>query len=302
LGNVNHQFLLSLLIILLGYIIKRFKVIPEKDGAGLSNVILYITLPALVLSTFSSIKIDYSLGLLPLINLAYGVLISLLAIYVFKNQERKLRGILSVALPGFNIGMFAYPLAEAIWGEEALQSFAMFDMGNAIILFGVCYLLGCYFSSDTPVIDTGYMANRLLKFVPLQAYIVALLINISGLQLPGLVLDMTKVLAKANMPLCFLVLGIYLDVSFKGVNWKDVFKVIAIRYAFGLAAGLVLYFTMPFSPIFRYTILIGFILPIGFSTIPYANKFGFDPKLASALVNITNILSFLLTWLIVALL
>ena len=38
-------------------------------------------------------------------------------------------------VPGFNIGLFAYPLVEGIWGQEGIKYFGMFDMGNAFIVF-----------------------------------------------------------------------------------------------------------------------------------------------------------------------
>ena len=51
-------------------------------------------------------------------------------------------------MPGFNIRLFAYPLVEAIWGLEGLKYFGMFDMGNSIIVFGVCYIFTSVYSAE----------------------------------------------------------------------------------------------------------------------------------------------------------
>ncbi|MGI6561721.1 MAG: hypothetical protein ACOX3Q_04040 [Clostridia bacterium] len=77
-------------------------------------------------------------------------------------------------LPGFNIGLFAYPLVEAIWGQEGLKHFGMFDMGNAIVLFGLCYILAGHFSSEEEKADFKSIAKKLIKSVPLVSYVLTL--------------------------------------------------------------------------------------------------------------------------------
>ena len=85
-------------VIIIGYIIKRLKIVSISDGQGMARVILNVTLPALVINTFSTIKVDFSLGMLPIINIIYGIIITLIAIYAFKNEkEGKMRGSLFYA-------------------------------------------------------------------------------------------------------------------------------------------------------------------------------------------------------------
>ena len=45
-----------------------------------------------------------------------------------------------------NIGLFAYPLVEAIWPSKGMIYFGMVDIGGAIIMFGITYFVGSYFS------------------------------------------------------------------------------------------------------------------------------------------------------------
>jgi predicted permease len=60
-GNINWQFLLSMLIIALGYVTKRIGLVTEKDGEGIAKVIFNFSLPALVINTFSTMKVETSL-------------------------------------------------------------------------------------------------------------------------------------------------------------------------------------------------------------------------------------------------
>lgn len=299
-NSINQQFVVSMLIIMLGYCLKRFNIIKEQDGDALARVIFNITLPCLIISTFSSIKIEPSLVMLILLSIVYGVMIALLGLYGFRQEaSRNRRGMLSMLLPGFNIGIFAYPLVEAIWGQDGLKYFGMFDVGNAFIVFGVAYLIGSHFSGEKVDLDFKTVISKLSRSIPLLGYILACSANLLGLHFPDIVLDTTKIIAKANMPLSLLLLGLYLSFSFESGYLKSMGKVIAVRYLIGLAAGILFFFLLPFEEMFRYTLLIGLILPISASVLPYSVEFDYDRKFVGTLSNITVLVSFFLIWIVV---
>lgn len=50
--DVNGQFLISICIILLGYLAKRTRYLTEKEGESIAQLIFNITLPALVINVF----------------------------------------------------------------------------------------------------------------------------------------------------------------------------------------------------------------------------------------------------------
>lgn len=134
---MNQEFLYIIIIIALGYLLKRVNILKEKDGEVISKIIFKITLPALVLVTFDSVKIETSLILLPVIVLVYGIITAFLGFIVFKNEERELKGSLLMLSSGFNVGLFAFPLVYAIWGIEGLTYFSMFDVGTSFVVFGI---------------------------------------------------------------------------------------------------------------------------------------------------------------------
>lgn len=301
-GNVNTQFILSMLIIALGYFAKRIGLLTEKDGEGISKVVFNISLPALVIKTFSAITVEASLIWLPVINMLYGAFIAFLGFLLIKDTDRKRRGMLIYLLPGFNVGLFAYPLVEAVWGQNGLKYFGMFDMGNAIILFGLCYIIAGHFSSETEKADFKSIAKKLVKSVPLVSYILTLTLNLTNIGFPKIVVDVCDILSKANMPLSLLLLGIYLSFTFEKSYWKDIGKVLATRYITGAIIGGILYFILPFEPLFRTTLLIGMILPIGMAVIPYSIQFDYDRRFVGTTTNLTVIISFGLMWMIMSLL
>ncbi len=294
--KLNYQFFLSLCIVLAGYGFKRSGLLTDKDGETLSRVVLNVTLPALILDTFSSFAMDRTLLILPLVCLVFGVAMSAISFQLFKTEPPGKRGLLSISSTGFNIGLFAFPLIEGVWGQEGLRYIAMFDMGNALIVFFVCYLTGAFLSPNGRPVGAGEVARQLLTFFPFISYMISLGMSFSGLHFPQFAADVIKTISRANMALVLLLLGIFLDFSLNRSEWGRIARVLLLRYGFGLAVGVTLYFFLPIGALQRGIIAIALILPVGMSTIPYAVEFGYDAKLAVMLVNSTNIISFALMW------
>lgn len=299
-GNVNIQFALFIGIMALSYFLKRIKIIKEQDGDGISRVIFNITLPALIINTFNSMKIDKSLLIISVISLVYGLFMSLFGIFIFRKEPRKSRGALSMLVPAFNVGLFAYPLFQAIWGEKSLKYIGMFDMGNTIPTFVFCYIIACYFSSGDAKISYKDIFKKLISSIPLMSYVITLIINLAGLHYPEPVVAVCKLLQKANMPLSLILLGICLNFSIDKKFFKSMMKILLSRYGIGLFVGIILFKILPFEPIFRYTILIGLILPIAMAVVPFSVQLGYDKKFTGTMCSITIILSFALTWIIIS--
>ncbi|KGP72632.1 AEC family transporter [Pontibacillus yanchengensis] len=294
--SFNSQFLYSVLIIALGYILKRTNLIKEQDGEGLARIIFNLTLPSLLIVTFHDIEIDSSLILLIVIAIVYGLIQAALGLFLFKNEEKRTKGMLSMMAPGFNIGLFAFPLVEAIWGKEGLKYFGMFDFGNALIVFGVIYVIGSIYSDAGERKDLKHVVGKVTKSVPLITYVTVCTLNFTGVTIPSVILQVSETISVANMPLSLLLLGIYLNFSFAKGSSRQIIKLLSLRYVVGLGIGILLFMFLPFESMFKYTVLIALILPMSASVLPYAVEFDYDRKFVGTVSNITIIVSFFLLW------
>lgn len=299
--NVNYQFILSMAIIVLGFVLKKIKLIDSKDGQSLARIIFNITLPSLILYTFSTIKLDYSLILVTVIVFIYGTAMTAVALFIFRKQPKKMRGMLSMLLPAFNVGLFAYPLVQSVWGPEGVKYFAMFELGNAIPLYALSYLIGSYFSTNDAKLDFNSVLKKIRKSIPLLACIVSITLNIAGLHLPKAVLDLAQILESANKPLSLLLLGIYLSFNIDEEHFKSMINILIIRYGVGLTIGISLFFLLPLGELFRYTMLIGFILPIPSAILAYTVQYQYDELYVGSITNINTVISFLLIWCVIVL-
>jgi predicted permease len=296
--NFNSQFVISFIIIALGYCLKKWHILKEKDGEAMARLIFNVTLPSLIIVTFHRITIDSSLIMLMVLGFVYGIIVAVLGLFLFRKEERRNKGMLGMLIPGFNIGLFAYPLVQGIWGEAGLKYFGMFDIGNAIITFGVSYLIGSYYAKEGVVLNFRHVAGKMGKSIPLMTYVIIFIVNITGLPLPTAVIDISSVISQANMPLSLLLLGIYLNFSFEKAHWKGIGRVLGLRYGVGLVVGTLGFFLLPVDDMFRYTVLIGLILPMASSVLPYSVEFKYNQRFVGTAANLSILISFVLLWVI----
>ena len=274
-----------------------------KDGRTLSKIIINITLPAVILNTISQIDLDFSLSLMPLICLIYTIIVFGFNLIWFRKMEPQNKGVLLMTVITFNVGNFAYPIFEGIWGGIGLAYAAMFDIGNAFVIFAVCYIIAAKNSPKNLVEEKKpeikNIIRKALTSPPLLSYILALLLNLLHFTIPTPMTAFLDVFAKANMAIVLLCLGILFDFHFDKKEWHSILQIVLIRYLFGIGFGLLCYFFLPFSLLVRVIVFILLILPVGMSIIPYGVEFGFDEQKIATICNLTIIISFILMWLII---
>lgn len=288
-------------MISLGYLLKKIGILSEKDGEVIARILFNLTLPALFFANFTQADLELSLIWLSIIAVLFNLFIIGMGLLVYRNKERKLKGMFIILLPVGN-GLFFFPLVEAIWGQTGLIHFGMFDIANAFTLYCISYFIANYYSVGKGKADYKQIAAKMMRSAPLLTYIIVILINLSGITLPAIFLQITKTISQANMPLTFLMFGLYLNFKYDSKQLRAMFKVIGIRYLTGMAVGIALLYMLPFSSLFKYIVLCSLLLPTPAVLIPYAIEFGYDVRFIAAISNITVIISFFILWAIVGIL
>lgn len=304
--DINITFLISLTIIAIGYILKRINILKEKDGEVFSKIIFNITLPAVILKYTTIVQFEISLILLPLINISFGIIMALIGLTIARKKEHSTKGLMLMTMIGFNVVHFSFPLVEGIWGDQGMQIITLVDAGNAFSIFVLSYILGTIYSpnheTEQSSMSMKFIGKKLVRSVPLVTYAIALFINFSGIIIPSFFSELIDIIARANVALSLLLLGILLQFKFERTEWRTILKVLILRYAVGIAASLSLFFLLPastFSPLFRIIIAISLILPIGVATIPFSIELGYNEKVITMLVNLSLVISFILVWVFV---
>ncbi|MFX0074205.1 MAG: AEC family transporter [Candidatus Hermodarchaeota archaeon] len=308
-ADVNVVFLISILIVAIGYIVKRLKVLKEEDGNVIARIIFNITLPAVILKFTTTIQFDLSLAVLPLISITFGFLMAFSAILIFRKYPVHLKGAVIMTSVGFNVANFFFPLVEGIWGQGGMQYITLVDAGNGFTIFILCYILATVYSPENQnrvvKINLKFILKRLVTSAPLMSYIIALVINFTGIIIPDFFSNLINIIASANSALALLLLGIFLHFKFEKTEWISIIKVLVLRYVLGLVIGLTLFFLLPpniFNPLFRIIICLSLILPVGLAVIPFSVENEYNQKLVTMVVNLTILVSFGLIWILILIL
>lgn len=299
-ADFNTTFFVSLAIIALGYVLKRARVVDENGGGrAMARMIFYVTLPAVILRALTTVTIDVDMAMMPLFMPLFAAITIPVALLVHRKEAaRPDRGLFLMMSLGFNVGNFGFPLIRGIFGDEGIKYAAMFDVGNALVIFCICYIIAVYYSArDGQRVRPLLVLRKVVTSPPLVAYGVGLLLNVSGLGLPFLVADIVEVIAQANHFVTYFVLGVYLNFNIEMRYWKAMCKVLATRYSIGIGLGVACYLLLPASEIARTVLLVCFMLPVGMALLVYVVEYGYNERFAGMLSNLNIVISFGLIWL-----
>ena len=306
LSTLNLQFVTSLIIIIIGYTLKRAHIVDkEGTGKGLARIIFNVTLPSVILQTLTKIKMDAAMVAMPFLAfLISGIVYAIAMVEHRKIGDKMKRGQLVMMSLGYNVGNFAYPLIQGVFGSDGLKYAAMFDAGNAFVIFMFCYVLAMFYSAkEGEHVQPRFIIKKIITSPPLWSYILGIVLNVVGFHFPEFASNsgntgIIDIIAKANTFITFLVLGIYLDFKLDKTYWKNLLKVIITRYGAGIAVGIAFFLLWPVDMMPRIILLVCLILPVGMGLLVFVVQCGYDEKFAGMLSNLMNMISFGLIWVI----
>lgn len=297
-NQTNSVFIITITIILVGFLLKKYNLISEQEGKTISKFLMHTTFPALMIVTMARVKLETSLILIPLFALVVGLSMLLIAWMWFSNYEKALRGILTMGVGGFNSGMFGFPIIEGLFGKQAMVYAIMFDIGNTFIVFGAIYSIGTYFSANRKA-QTGIkpILKKVLSLPPVLGILLGLIINITNLSLPKMFFDFLDVLAIGNKPLVLLLMGIYLSFELDKKLMIAISKVIIIRVSVGIIVVLGIYYLVNSDySLMKNVLMLCALMPIGLTILPFSDELGYDSRIAGTMLNISFVVSFVLMW------
>jgi predicted permease len=201
-------FALILAMLALGMVFARMRAFPDNSADVLNKVVLYICLPAAVLTYVPRLQLDISLvGLMltPWLLMGLTLVLVSLATRLF-GFERQVHAVLLLCVALCNSSFIGYPMVRALLGDHALPYAVVYDQFGTFVLlstFGL-YVLARY-SGDTPPGAREILA-RIARFPPLWALLFALVLMPAAP--PTWIAAALKNLADAMLPLVMLAVGL----------------------------------------------------------------------------------------------
>lgn len=289
--TITNRVLVNLLLIAVGYLIKKMGVVSRDDGRILNRLVLYLTLPMMNLKAVMGTTISWNLLLLPLLLFVVGMLVYWLSRFPARwlKLSQQDTGTFVVSLCGF-MGSLLYPFMDAAYGDAGVQATAVCDLGNAITIFVVGYYVSFRYATNGHF-DARTAVKKVLLFFPIQAFVLGFLLNLVGVTLSGLPKDLVTAIASVNSPLMLLGLGIYLELDISRKESRTVAVNLIYRYVAGTLIALLALFVLPYRGTLRAAIFLFPLMPTSLSTLLYSVEQGLNPRLAAMLISSSMLIS-----------
>jgi predicted permease len=223
-------------MIALGALARRTKLV-EREGIGaLQILVMKVTLPAVLFGAFY--KASYTLSVALVVVLMFGC--SLAAWGLGALARRKLGGAdkyLPFLTTGFEAGMMGYALYAMLFGKDAVRWFAVMDLGQVIFVFtAYMALLGAQEGDAKPL---GARLLDLVKQPTIGAIAAGVVLGATGLgarlyasPLGEPVQAAADFVAGPTGAVILFVIGY--ELNFSGLKWRAVGQALGLRVAITL--------------------------------------------------------------------
>ncbi|MDO9490641.1 AEC family transporter [Acetobacterium sp.] len=288
---VVSQMLELFLILALGYIAAKKKVISPNFGSQLSNFILSITLPCMMLASVATMPKETNnkdVMVMFIISILFYLVMPFVAYFIarilmVKKADRHLYMYMTI---WSNVGFMGFPVIASIFGEGAIFYATIFNL-----IFNVSnFTLGIMLMSKE-----GRSALDFKKFLSpgMMSSIVAVIMFSANIKLPVLLNDTLKTVGSTTTPLAMIVIGIALA----GIAVKSVFtefrlypyviikQILLPLLAWGILKNVIV------NPYLLGIITVIIAMPVATSAVLFANRYENDVALATKGVFITTLAS-----------
>ena len=258
-----------LLIILAGYLFKRFGLFGQKDYRVLQTAEFNIVLPGAIVYSFATNPHDISLLLISVFAFLFAFIPVVFIFLATRKRNVTDRAFLMLNGAGFNLGCFSFPVVQSFWGAGAVVPAAMFDIGNCVMVAAGTNVLTQQLlhiqpgktlaeqhAGSAPTLpyekpkdrDAKRLARRALLrtigksffgSVPFDTYLLMIVLTVANVKIPDWIASITQPLSGANALVSMLMVGMLMDLPQSKHDVKEVMAVIAWRIPFSVAFALI---------------------------------------------------------------
>ncbi|WP_125760511.1 AEC family transporter [Companilactobacillus hulinensis] len=289
-GQITNQIILMFCLMLVGVLINKFKFMHAQTSNDLTNILLYIVSPCLIINAFEQ---KYSASRInQFILVAIGIVVFyVIAIIVSKLifgrlENENLRRITQYGSVYSNAGFMGIPLISALFGSNgvffavvSLAGFNIFSWTHGVSLFR---------DKDEKIDFKEIILNP-----NIIAIVVGLLMFVFSLRLPGTINTVVKYVGSINTPLSMIVIGNSLaNIKFsRDMFDKNIGLTLILR---NLILPIIMVFLLKYlgvTGIAYYTTIIMTACPVAGIVVLFTLQAHGDAGPAISLMSISTILS-----------
>ena len=205
--------ILSIIIMIgLGYFLKRIDFLGEKDIDPFNKIVMYLLMPCMIFHAIFSADLALlsKLGILPFVILASSLITGIVSFVVLKRlilDDITLWSVLVTVMIA-NTAFMGYPVTLGIFGYDGFLRAIFCDMATLCTFLALSFVLIMKFGGTAKT-----AVKKIVYFPPLWAVILGLTFNYFNIPI-GPVLDNTvNYLGQGAIPLIMISLGLSIDFS-----------------------------------------------------------------------------------------
>ena len=211
--NAIETTIISIILMIgLGYFLKRIDFLSEKDIDPFNKIVMYILMPCMIFHAIygADLSLIPKLGILPFIILASSLVtgaVSYVILKQFNFDDKKLWSVLVTVMIA-NTAFMGYPVNLGIYGQDGFLRAIFCDIATLCTFLLLSLVLILKFGGTVKT-----AIKKIALFPPLWAVVLGLGFN--WLNIPiGNVLDNTvNYLGQGAIPLIMITLGLSIDFS-----------------------------------------------------------------------------------------
>ena len=288
-SQLVNQVIVLFIIMVVGFYAKKKKFLNNAVDKGLSELLLNITLPFMIITSFN-IKYEAEMVSNAQKILMYSFMIHISLIFISKifffkfpkNKQQVFRFITIFC----NVGFMGYPVLESIYGGVGVFYAAIFNIAFNLLVWTVGVML------YTGEKDFKSMRKAIAN-PALIAVFIGLILFVFSIKLPLPIETSLKLVGSTTTPISMIIIGSMLA----ELQLKNIFSDFSIYYATVvrlLIVPMIVYVVLKALKVDELLLNICVILqamPAAVTTAIIAEKYGGDGLLASQCVFITTIVS-----------
>ena len=288
--TVGQQVLMLFMLMGVGFLLGKLKLLNAQGSLCMSNVMLYAVVPCLVISSFQRpLETEHlqNLGLTILLSLVIHIAMIAITAVLLRRAPQDRRGIYSLCAVMANCGFMAFPLQSALYG-----SLGVFYGSGYMVIFNIAtWTYALYMAADG---DKSVLKLRTILLNPtIIVLVVALALYLAEISLPDLLLTPIGYISSLNVPMPMLIIGFHLSqANLKtALQDKGAWISIALRLIVSPLLTMGLCLLIGLDPMVSTVMVIAAATPAAAVVTMLVSKFGKNAPLSSSLVSIHTLCS-----------
>jgi len=301
---VLQQVFVIFLLIVIGAVVKRLKVVTDDVIREVGSLVLNVTLPAFLITSMNmefSPSVLKSSAIFLVISLSvyvFGILMVKPATWLLK-VDGKAMDVYEYIILFSNFGYMGYPVIDLIYGSQGVFYAAIYNLPFSFLVWthGVHVLRR---HTDSAVGNS----KRFHINASLIAIVAGFILFLLSVELPGPIFDSLTLVGSMTTPLSMMFIGFILaDSDFKQLtmDWK-VYAFSVLRLLIMPICVYLVLKTMGFEGLLLGVPVVISAMPAAANSAVIAAQYGSDYQLASRAIFISTLLSIATIPLFVALL